>query len=164
MVNYIVDTGSKRETWFFYGVKDGTEHAMKDHLQKIDEEHDHIHICPVYSRPRDGEDIEGVDYKYKGRVGADLFNEVLPSNNYDFYFCGPPPMMNSLFEGLREWGVPENNIHYEAFGPATVTKKKRPTRLLKRLQLQRVTRYQKLKLHSQKAAKHWHGHPTLVLC
>ena len=36
MVNYIVDTGSKRETWFFYGVKDGTEHAMKDHLQKID--------------------------------------------------------------------------------------------------------------------------------
>ena len=124
MVNYIVDTGSKRETWFFYGVKDGTEHAMKDHLQKIDEEHDHIHICPVYSRPRDGEDIEGVDYKYKGRVGAELFNEVLPSNNYDFYFCGPPPMMNSLFEGLREWGVPENNIHYEAFGPATVTKKK----------------------------------------
>ena len=124
MVNYIVDTGSKRETWFFYGVKDGTEHAMKDHLQKIDKEHDHIHICPVYSRPRDGEDIEGTDYKYKGRVGADLFKEVLPSNNYDFYFCGPPPMMNSLFEGLREWGVPENNIHYEAFGPATVTKKK----------------------------------------
>ena len=68
--------------------------------------------------------MEGVDYKYKGRVGADLFKEVLPSNNYDFYFCGPPPMMNSLFEGLREWGVPENNIHYEAFGPATVTKKK----------------------------------------
>ena len=31
--------------------------------------------------------------------------------------------MNSLFEGLREWGVPENNIHYEAFGPATVQRK-----------------------------------------
>ena len=33
-------------------------------------------------------------------------------------------MMNSLFEGLREWDVPEANIHYEAFGPATVSKKK----------------------------------------
>jgi ferredoxin len=32
--------------------------------------------------------------------------------------------MNSLFEGLRAWDVPEANIHYEAFGPATVSKKK----------------------------------------
>jgi ferredoxin len=78
----------------------------------------------VYSRPREGEDVEGRDYKYKGRVGADLFREVLPSNNYDYYFCGPPPMMNALFEGLREWDVPEDRIHYEAFGPATVSKKK----------------------------------------
>ena len=124
MVNYIVDTGSIRETWFFYGVKDGTEHAMKEHLQKIDDEYENIHICPVYSRPRENVDVEGRDYKYSGRVGAELFQEVLPSNNYDFYFCGPPPMMNSLFEGLREWGVPEKNIHYEAFGPATVSKKK----------------------------------------
>ena len=124
MVNYIIDTGSKRETWFFYGLKDGTEHAMKEHLEKIDAEHENIKICVVYSRPRDEIDIEGRDYKYKGRVGADLFKEVLPSNNYDYYFCGPPPMMNSLFEGLREWDVPEDKIHYEAFGPATVSKKK----------------------------------------
>jgi ferredoxin len=33
-------------------------------------------------------------------------------------------MMNSLFEDLREWGVPEEHINYEAFGPATVKKKK----------------------------------------
>ena len=124
MVNHIVETGSKRETWFFYGVQNGEDHAMKEHLQKIDEEHDNIKICVVYSRPREGEDVEGVDYKYQGRVGADLFREVLPSNNYDYYFCGPPPMMNSLFEGLREWDVPEEKIHYEAFGPATVSKKK----------------------------------------
>lgn len=124
MVNHIVETGSKRETWFFYGVQNGEDHAMKEHLRKIDEEHDNIKICVVYSRPREGEDVEGRDYKYKGRVGADLFREVLPSNNYDYYFCGPPPMMNTLFEGLREWDVPEDHIHYEAFGPATVSKKK----------------------------------------
>ncbi len=124
MVNYIIDTGSKRETWFFYGLTNGIDHAMKEHLEKIDSEHDNIKICIVYSRPREGEDIEGRDFKYHGRVGADLFKKVLPSNNYDYYFCGPPPMMNSLFEGLREWGVPEEKIHYEAFGPATVSKKK----------------------------------------
>jgi ferredoxin-NADP reductase len=45
MVNYIIDSGSLRETWFFYGVRNGEEHAMKEHLQKIDEEHENIHIC-----------------------------------------------------------------------------------------------------------------------
>lgn len=124
MVNYIVDTGSHRETWFFYGVRNGEEHAMKDHLRRIGEEYENIKIIVVYSNPREGIDIEGRDYTYEGRVGADLFKKVLPSNNYNFYFCGPPPMMNSLFEGLRDWGVPEDHIHYEAFGPATVTKKK----------------------------------------
>ncbi len=123
MLNYIVDTGSNREVWFFYGLRNGTEHAMKEHLQRIDEENENIHICIVYSKPDDG-DVEGKDYTHTGRVGADLFKEVLPSNNYNFYFCGPPPMMNSLFEGLRDWGVPEDHIHYEAFGPATVSKKK----------------------------------------
>lgn len=37
--------------------------------------------------------------------------------------------MNSLFEGLREWDVPEDRIHYEAFGPATVGKKKEADKL-----------------------------------
>ena len=69
-------------------------------------------------------DVKGDDYDVEGRVGVDLFKEVLPSNNYDYYFCGPPGMMNSLFDCLREWDVPEDRIHYEAFGPATVKKKK----------------------------------------
>ncbi len=34
----------------------------------------------------------------------------------------PPPMMQAIFEDLREWGVPEADIKFEAFGPATVKK------------------------------------------
>ena len=30
--------------------------------------------------------------------------------------------MNSITEGLTAWGVPDKNVHYEAFGPATVKK------------------------------------------
>ena len=33
-------------------------------------------------------------------------------------------MMESLFHGLRDWDVPEDRIHFEAFGPATVKSKK----------------------------------------
>ena len=123
MVNRIVDTGSTRECHFFYGVRNSKEHVMKEHLERLATEHENIHMHICYSSPGD-DDVEGKDYQHAERVGADLFKRVLPSNNYEYYFCGPPPMMNSLFEGLREWGVPENDINYEAFGPATVQKKK----------------------------------------
>ena len=124
MLNTIVETGSNRETHFFLGVRNGVEHVFKDHLQKIANENPNVRLHICYSKPDEG-DQEGVDYHHVARVGVDLFKEVLPSNNYEYYFCGPPPMMNSLFEGLKEWGVPEDHIHFEAFGPATVQRVKK---------------------------------------
>lgn len=123
MVNSMVDSGYKHETWFFYGLRNGAEHAMKEHLKKLDEQHDWLHMHVCYSAPSEG-DVLGEDYHHKGRVGVALFKELLPSNNYNFYMCGPPPMMNSMVSDLEEWGVPENRIHFEAFGPASVKKVK----------------------------------------
>ena len=78
-------------------------------------------ICYSDSRADDGE--PGEWFHHAGRVDLDLLQNRLPSNNYDFYVCGPPPMMSAIFDDLRGWGVPEARIHYEAFGPATVLKK-----------------------------------------
>jgi len=126
MLNQIIESGSKRETWFFYGVRDSNEQVMKEHLEQIAREHENIHMCVCYSRPQEA-DVEGKDYQYAERVSVDLFKRILPSNNYDFYMCGPPPMMNTIVPALEEWKVPEKNIHFEAFGPATVKKTKTET-------------------------------------
>ena len=122
MLNTIVDTGSKRETWFFYGLRHGGEHVMKEYLEQVAKENENIHLQICYSAPREGEDIEGTDYQHAERVSADLFKRILPSNNYDFYICAPPPMMTAVTEGLYNWGVPEKNVHFEAFGPASAKK------------------------------------------
>jgi len=124
MLNAIVENGSKRETWFFYGVRNGEEQIAAEHLAAIDREHDNIHVQVCHSRPAPG-DEKGSDYHHDRRVSVDLLREVLPSNNYEYYICAPPPMMQALFTGLREWGVPEERIKCEAFGPAAVKKKKR---------------------------------------
>ena len=68
------------------------------------------------------DEVKNDDYNHQARVGVELFKVLLPSNNYDFYMCGPPPMMSSLVTDLEEWGVPEDRIHFEAFGPASVKK------------------------------------------
>ena len=35
----------------------------------------------------------------------------------EFYLCGPAQMMKDLYRELINWGVNQNNIVYEYFGP-----------------------------------------------
>ena len=121
MLNAICESGSQRETWFFYGVRNGDEHIMRAHLEALEAEYENVHVRVCYSDPKDDE-VEGEGFHHGCRVSVDLFKKVLPSNNYEFYICGPPPMMEALTEGLDEWGVPEPDVFFEAFGPASVKK------------------------------------------
>ncbi len=119
MLNTICDANVRREVWFFYGVRNRREHAMYEHLKSIADRCDNVHLVVVYSNPS-ASCVEGQDYHVKGWVSIDLFKKMLPSNNFEFYICGPPPMMEAVTHGLEEWGVPAADIHFEAFGPATV--------------------------------------------
>ncbi len=123
MLNTLTESGSKREIWFFYGVRNSAELAMKKHLKSIDELFDNVHLHLCFSDPLES-DEPGVDFHHAGRVSVDLFRTLLPSNNFEYYMCGPPPMMQGVTEALAKWGVPDKDVHFEAFGPASVKKKK----------------------------------------
>jgi len=127
MLNFLVDRGSPQEIYFFYGVRNRAEHIMKEHLEKIAQQFPNVHLHVCYSLPNKNSQKER-DYHHQCRVSTKLLKEVLPSNNFDYYFCGPGAMMESLADGLSTWGVPSKNIHFETFGPASVqkTSKKRP--------------------------------------
>lgn len=122
MAQAIAASGSKRETWFFFGVRNQREHIHKAELEKLAAENDNIllHVC--YSKPGP-DDVKGRDYQHEGRVGIELLKELLPSNNFEFYLCGNGAFMKSITDGLEVWGVPEKDVYFEAFGPATVKKK-----------------------------------------
>ncbi len=125
ILNYLITSPIKREVHFFYGVRNGSEHMHKDLLNQIAREHSNVRINVCYSDAVEGE-VQGKDFQFGERVSVDLFKRELQVNNYDFYTCGPPPMMESITKGLQEWGVPDSKIHYEAFGPATVKKVAKP--------------------------------------
>lgn len=121
MLKSIVEQDPDREVWFFYGARNGSEHVYKENLQAIQKHYANVNINVVYSRPENS-DKEGEDYQYSGHLSVDLMRKVLPSGNFKFYICGPPPMMNTIVSGLEEWGIPKEQINFEAFGPATVRK------------------------------------------
>ena len=125
MLNTLCESEHNGEVWFFLGARNSSDQIMKAHLEALDREHENLHVCVCYSSPLEG-DVAGRDYQHKGYVGADLFKEKLSSNNYIYYICGPPPMMESVVGGLHEWGVPEDSVNFEAFGMATVKKAAKP--------------------------------------
>jgi ferredoxin-NADP reductase len=123
MLTRLTEVNPGREVWLFYGVRSSADHAFKTRFEELAARNENIRLCICYSRP-DKNDVEGKDYQFTGHASVDLFKRLLPSNNYEFYICGPPPMMTALTTDLKAWGVPDNRVFIEAFGKASAPKKK----------------------------------------
>ena len=108
-----------RSIHLYYGVRNRLEHAFKTALEELAASHPTFHLQIAYSQPSEG-DAQGVDFQHEGYVDADLLRRTLPNRRHQFYVCGPPPMMASLIPALEAWGIPKDDIHHEAFGPASV--------------------------------------------
>lgn len=117
----LLERGSPREVWLFYGVRNGTEQIMKETLQALAAGHPNFHLHVCYSAPAEGE-VEGVDYQHRGHVDLALLRATLKLEHYQFYVCGPRVMMECIVPGLEEWGVEQHDIFYESFGPATLVR------------------------------------------
>ena len=111
-----------RQVHLYYGVRNSADHAFKQVLEALAAAHPAFKLNVVYSSPLP-EDVRGRDYQQAGYIDQALLRRTLPHGRHQFYVCGPPPMMRSLVSALREWGVQADDIHFEAFGPASV----RPT-------------------------------------
>lgn len=123
MMSAVIEDRSSRECWLFYGVRNGNEPMKKEWLRSLNDQHPNLHVVLCYSDALDHE-MEGRDFDYRGYVSCDLLQQKLGSNNYLFYMCGPPGMMESMQKSLKHWGVPEKDIITESFGPASIPKPK----------------------------------------
>lgn len=124
ILDTILEQGIKTEVWLYYGIRNGDEHIMKVYLQALARAYDNLHLHVCYSAPNKS-DIEGVDYQHNTRVDLPLLRSTLKLMRYQFYVCGPKPMMESLVPELEDWGVNSDDIYYESFGPATLRKHKK---------------------------------------
>jgi hypothetical protein len=122
MLRWCVAEQPERRVHLYYGVRSSGDHAFKRVLEELATAHPAFKLNVVYGSPG-ADDVLGRDYQHAGHVDLTLLRRTLPHGRHQFYVCGPPPMMQSLVPALREWGVQPDDIHFEAFGPASV----RPT-------------------------------------
>ncbi|GBO55403.1 flavohemoprotein [Pseudanabaena sp. lw0831] len=110
----------QRHIWFLHGARDGSLHAFRDEVNAIAVSNPNLHIVYCYSRPSLTD--EG-NYQHKGYVDVDLIKNVVApemqnfygSTDAEYFLCGSPSFMDSLRDGLREWGVADNKVLFESF-------------------------------------------------
>jgi len=119
MLRWCAAVQPQRPVFLYYGVRHGRELAFGPQLEALAAAHPAFRLHVVYSRP-DPADSVGHDLRHTGRIDVGLLQRTLPPGRHPFYVCGPPALMHSLVPALADWGVPVADIHFEAFGPATV--------------------------------------------
>lgn len=113
MLNAIVDGQRRRKVWLFYGMRDRRHFAFEEHLGRIENDYSEFTLYVRYSRP------SRADADLRGRITIDTLKEKLPRKDCVFYICGTAEMMSDMTQGLRDWGVPDSDIHFEPFGAST---------------------------------------------
>jgi ferredoxin-NADP reductase len=121
MIDSILNHSPNRLAILLYGVRDKSELAFVEELRRTKETNKNLHVvyCVSAPSPDDGQDK---GYQVEGRVSIELIQQLLPHNDCQFYLCGPSTFMQTLGEGLKEWGVPDDHVHSEAFGPSSISK------------------------------------------
>ncbi|HET6307514.1 MAG TPA: pyridoxamine 5'-phosphate oxidase family protein [Rhodopila sp.] len=111
-------TGRIRPTWLLQAARSGQERAFDAELQAlVDKAGGAVRLVRFVGG------AEGAGHDRVGRIDMAALTEILPFNDYDFYLCGPPAFMQSLYDGLRGLNVADARIHAEAFGPAALRRR-----------------------------------------
>ncbi len=117
--------GCNRKVWFIHSARSGKEHAFRRYVRDVEADWPKLTVHFRYSGVSEN-DIEGRDYDSTGHIDIDLLKFLLPFDDYDFYFCGPPPFMVAMYEGLKDLNVSDERIHYEFFGPGATLLREKP--------------------------------------
>ncbi|MHC4320983.1 MAG: NO-inducible flavohemoprotein [Planctomycetota bacterium] len=102
-----------RQIYFIHGARNRDTHAFKDDVVTLAADHNNINHHFFYSR----NSVKSADTE-PGRITMNSVKEIAGhQKDAEFYLCGPAQMMKDLYRELINWGVNQNNIAYEYFGP-----------------------------------------------
>jgi predicted ferric reductase len=110
MLRTLADRGDRRPIVLFYGSATWDEVTFREELDELRGRLD-LEILHVIEHPPD--DWRGA----RGFIDAELLAAHLPARraSVQCLMCGPPPMMDAVYELLVAQGVPAANIDHERF-------------------------------------------------
>ena len=107
---------SPREVWWLFGARNGDEHPFAKESYDLIKALPHGRRFIAYTRPRSGDRL-GLHFNYVGQITVKVLEKLGTPSDADFYLCGPAGFLRDLREGLVAWGVSDDRVHTEIFGP-----------------------------------------------
>jgi predicted ferric reductase len=109
----LADRADPRPVILLYADRTWEGIAFRDDIEKLK---DLLDLKVVYVLQDPPEEWEGES----GFITPELLNRHLPKEliNRNFFVCGPPPMMDAVYEALMKQGVRKDLIHQERFNLA----------------------------------------------
>jgi ferredoxin-NADP reductase/MOSC domain-containing protein YiiM/ferredoxin len=115
MLHALAAEKSQREIWWIYGARNRVDHPFAEESRALLKQLSRGRGYIVYSRPAATDQV-GADFDASGHIDTALLERIGVSKSSDFYLCGPTSFLQDMRDGLRNWGVPAEDLHTEIFG------------------------------------------------
>ncbi len=115
MLHALAAERSQRQVWWIYAARNRASHPFAEESCSLLQQLPHGRSSVLYSRPA-ATDRVGTEFDAPGHIDVALLEKLHIPRNSDFYLCGPPSFLQNMREGLRNWGLPSQNVYTEIFG------------------------------------------------
>ena len=115
MLHALAAEKSQREIWWIYGARNRVDHPFAEESRALLKQLSRGRGYIVYGRPAATDQV-GADFDASGHIDTALLERIGVSKSSDFYLCGPTSFLQDMRDGLRNWGVPAEDLHTEIFG------------------------------------------------
>ncbi|GAA3976972.1 NO-inducible flavohemoprotein [Hymenobacter antarcticus] len=118
MLEHLVTKESSREVVWVHGSRNCQVHAFREPVAQLAAKYDNVQQHIFYDTLAPGPEREG---HYEGIVDLPSLSGGTLLPEADYYICGPAPFIRKQVQDLAALGVPRAAIHFEEFGPATLS-------------------------------------------
>ncbi len=111
----------KKPLILIHATQTSADQVFRDEVDRIQTTSEgYLSTCRFVECPSSS-DRPGVTYDAARRLNADDLNAIATRHeDADYYLCGPPGFMQSVYDDLVVCGVDDTRIFAEAFGPASL--------------------------------------------
>jgi ferredoxin-NADP reductase len=116
VLRYLTDTAWAGEIYFLYGARSTEEFVFREEFERLERRFPNLHVIATMQRSP-GTVWLGLEGPFTKEILSGAVPEIAKRR---IHLCGPPGMMTAMKKHLEDLGVPEAQLHTEAFGPASI--------------------------------------------
>jgi predicted ferric reductase len=112
MIQALGTRGDVRPVYLFHGANDKSDLTFREEIAALAHDMPNLTVVTVLVKADNGWEGE------RGFIGADTLRRYLPERlfrRFQYFICGPAPLMDAMEEVLPEIGIPADRIHTERF-------------------------------------------------